>query len=385
MKKEKKLTAKCQNFGFTLVELLVVIAIIGILIALLLPAVQAAREAARRMQCTNNFKQFGIALHNYHDVRQSFPAMTECMVNKNGTRRTKWSGLFVLLPYLEQQPMYDTAVGELREVSSPDPDGTAAPSLKNKKVDAYFCPSDSGATEMSIDGTLISKTSIVLSLGDISHMEPDVYNNPEGPHVVSVEPHAALSQRGAFFPHKWRTFASILDGTSNTLAASETVTPTVENDRRVAGGVATAPSAPIGLWVSGSGLLPSPCMNQRDPSAPKFLKCAGKSRRGNRFVAGVPQWISFATILPPNAPSCYRAKDGSEKPSESWGIFSASSHHSGGVNALLLDGSVRFVSDTIDCGDLTIIRDPKVYLLAKSPFGVWGALGTMNAGESVSY
>src|SRR6476646_2441033 len=94
--------------GFTLVELLVVIAIIGVLVALLLPAVQAAREAARRMQCTNNLKQLGIALHNFHDSRQSFPAALDELITSpvtgSGAGTAAWTAH--ILPYIEQQAVY---------------------------------------------------------------------------------------------------------------------------------------------------------------------------------------------------------------------------------------------------------------------------------------
>ena len=94
--------------GFTLVELLVVIAIIGILVALLLPAVQAAREAARRMSCSNNLKQFGLALHNYHDVHKTFPYGTNPHIDPAWqTQCPKGSQLFKLMPFMEQDNIYD--------------------------------------------------------------------------------------------------------------------------------------------------------------------------------------------------------------------------------------------------------------------------------------
>ena len=120
-----------QRCGFTLVELLVVIAIIGILIALLLPAVQAAREAARRLQCTNNLKQIGLAMHGYHDGLRSFP-----IGSPRAADGFSWHA--AILPFLEQKPLYDQLAPT--GVIPPPTEGTAIMTQLN----VYRCPSDSG-------------------------------------------------------------------------------------------------------------------------------------------------------------------------------------------------------------------------------------------------
>ncbi len=142
--------------GFTLVELLVVIAIIGILIALLLPAVQAAREAARRSQCTNNLKQLGLALQNYHDVIKVFPprkgGSNGCSANAWCSNRGRKSGFIPILPYIEQNPLYEriragdpTGATSGGNVVPPDgPAGWQAWSVWNDAPDALLCPSDNG-------------------------------------------------------------------------------------------------------------------------------------------------------------------------------------------------------------------------------------------------
>jgi prepilin-type N-terminal cleavage/methylation domain-containing protein/prepilin-type processing-associated H-X9-DG protein len=143
------MTARRKRFGFTLVELLVVIAIIGILVALLLPAVQAAREAARRMSCSNNLKQIGLALHNYHDVYKQFAIGTRDQdpANPPGTARP-WNGgahrkgtvLVKILPFMEQQPLFDQLdfrgdiFAQLQALGFGSDNGT--------KMEIYICPSD---------------------------------------------------------------------------------------------------------------------------------------------------------------------------------------------------------------------------------------------------
>ncbi|MDR1958913.1 MAG: DUF1559 domain-containing protein, partial [Planctomycetaceae bacterium] len=129
------------RFGFTLVELLVVIAIIGILIALLLPAVQAAREAARRMQCSNNLKQLGLGIHNFHDSNKKLPAGMATIHQSPSNGQGRFGTLIQLCPYLEQQAMYDA----FRNKTNCDDIAANCPTeAVNVTIAGFVCPSKSG-------------------------------------------------------------------------------------------------------------------------------------------------------------------------------------------------------------------------------------------------
>ena len=179
-----------RTTGFTLVELLVVIAIIGILIALLLPAVQAAREAARRMQCANNFKQLGLALHNYHATWSSFPCGSTQL--SKGKERFGHAWPVFLLPYLEQQNLYDNFKwGQNGFIAS----NKNAKHFDNVNFSQMFCPSspyprftngrnavgDGGGTRIFI-GTVVGIAGAIPDVeGRARHDSSDV--EPESRHA----------------------------------------------------------------------------------------------------------------------------------------------------------------------------------------------------------
>jgi prepilin-type N-terminal cleavage/methylation domain-containing protein/prepilin-type processing-associated H-X9-DG protein len=361
--------AHSLRFGFTLVELLVVIAIIGVLIALLLPAVQAAREAARRSQCTNHFKQYALALHNYHDTHRAFPAKSGRVVNKdstgNLTSADQWAPLTFLLPFMEQQVRYNaiithvfTGTGAWYPWSNQSPIRGVIPTIS--------CPSDQNS---KVDANTVTRTNIVNSLGDAIQDNQSMDKN-------------GIGGRSPFVLNAWKTMAAITDGTSNTVAAGETKA-TATGDNREAGA-----SAMNGV---GSTLSTNPrqCLDYIELNDKKFLKSAYTyadnsdtantydARRGINAYFFSSSWTAFCTVLPPNTASCASAKR------DSWGVYSVSSNHVGGVNIALFDGSVRFVSDTISCIS-SGITTPKQVTSGASEFGVWGALGSINGRESTT-
>ncbi len=360
--------------GFTLVELLVVIAIIGILIGLLLPAVQAAREAARRMQCTNQLKQLGLAAQNFHDTNNYFPHRSYAKAFQkyanNNIAWDRWSAHVQLLPFIEQTALHT-------EIISVMEDGDSQPWTTDRPwcvdVGAFLCPSD-GGSKKSGTGTLHG-TNYVCNNGDIPNEQDwDEY-------------------RGAFASGDKHdmTIADFIDGTSNTLMFSEVVVGSQRTRSRIKGGVSTNSAAFQGAsgWPN-LGFVPSVCASVRKSDGTMSGSVADNDYLpGFRWADAKPVYTWFFTILPPNQPTC-AAGNG-----ESWAVTTASSHHSGGVNCALVDGSVRFVSDTIDAGDQNVMIEtymanqgqdatrPQDYA-GKSPYGVWGAMGSSGGGETVS-
>jgi prepilin-type N-terminal cleavage/methylation domain-containing protein/prepilin-type processing-associated H-X9-DG protein len=206
-----------HRWGFTLVELLVVIAIIGILVALLLPAVQAARGAARRMQCKNNLKQLGLALHNYHDVQTKLPPGF-MVVNEVGEINGGWAWSVFLMPYMEQSPLQDELSitrYSLNQVAS-DP---ALREILKTQLPGMKCPSSS----IEPLREYLGGTGIMVSTAN--------YMCCRGFFRYSGRTHLTVPNNGVLYGESSTCFANITDGLSNTIALGErTVLPIYQND-----------------------------------------------------------------------------------------------------------------------------------------------------------
>ena len=348
--------------GFTLIELLVVIAIIAILIALLLPAVQQAREAARRTQCKNNLKQLGLALHNYHDVYGKF-----CM-GKGGTGWTanysgNWgrlSGLVPLLPYIEQANLYNniqTAQTTGGLYNGGWPAGGPEPWVDRylpwrTQIPAFVCPSDGIVDQSWADGkSTIGKTNYGFSAGD-----------------SIVRGQNNMNPRGMFGANRCFGIADAQDGSSNTIMMAELVR--TQSLRDVLGGTAI---------VAGTDANPQLCRQAVDPNDAAVFATGVELRgwAGDRWCDSNISMTGINTVLPPNSPRC--AADGWDG---RWGIYSSQSRHTGGVQVLLGDGSVRFVSENIDSGNQNA-PDVDANGGGRSPYGVWGALGSRSGRETI--
>ncbi|SIN67876.1 prepilin-type N-terminal cleavage/methylation domain-containing protein/prepilin-type processing-associated H-X9-DG domain-containing protein [Singulisphaera sp. GP187] len=338
--------------GFTLIELLVVIAIIAVLIALLLPAVQAAREAARRSQCVNNLKQLGIALHNYHDTVGSLPMGAFDMTR--GCQQ--WSPLAMMLPYLEQTAIYNSMnyynIGGACSQSAANTTGFRS------SVNVFNCPSDVDRLT-NVEGHF----NYCANWGS----KPYRYtSNPNGPFFTTN--FTSLGGQPGGIP-KPISLASILDGTSNTAGFSERV-------KGIGNGGAlqltmdldpTKPSA-TPFTVTGPNDASSDGTAQTYYNSCKAIAPIAANISNTGIPGGMWHQVlmgdtCYTHVMTPNAMTCvYPAGTDRNHPQ---GALTATSRHSGVVNVLFLDGTVRAVKNTI------------------SP-PTWWAVGTMATGEVIS-
>jgi prepilin-type N-terminal cleavage/methylation domain-containing protein len=363
--------------GFTLVELLVVIAIIGVLVGLLLPAVQSAREAGRRNQCQHNLRQIAVGLANYESVNRGYPPM--CDLFGMGPGQVPAISSFVqLLPFLEQSDLYDRASRGTSSTPVPFmPRSTDVTPVWGVRLPIFICPSDVAASR-SYAGRL-GPSSYAANKGDW-------WNAPASTQTAAYAGSSSVfssvgssSFRGMFGVNTDLRAKDIVDGLSKTLAYAE---------RRIYTGEAAR--VPDAMWHNANSWT--------NPSACQVPAVLASKVVDGRFVgpgaipvswpsptnysswsSGLAFYHGIVTAVPPNGPSC----DMNGSPWWNMGLYTASSFHAGaGVNTVMGDGSVRFIGETIDAGDQSQRADPAVFGIgARSPFGVWGALGSRSGGE----
>ena len=373
-----------KRAGFTLIELLVVIAIIGVLVGLLLPAVQQAREAARRSMCSNQVKQLALACHTYADAQQAFPA------GQGGTY-TKWvspgishggrlSWIASVMPFMEQQMIADTIA------SFPDKPvwhgglRYGRPGIGNPTF--LRCPSD---TQPTVSAGQYAPTNYLGCYGDSTvNLRQRYFMNQSAGQRWKEKYRGAFGNAtyplsGETTPKanavKWGAeFQEFTDGLSNTALVSEGC---VGNGRQNISATNEDYRTAEAIGVAGVQNNPSACLAVRDGQ--KFA--AGTtlhSIKGGNYADGYISRTGFNTVLPPNSPSC-----GVVQNPTNWnhGVMSASSYHPNGVVMAMADGGTRYVNDSIDTGDLT----KKVGSAAsiQSHYGVYGAMGSKAGGEAI--
>ncbi len=325
--------------AFTLIELLVVIAIIAILIALLLPAVQQAREAARRTQCRNNLKQFGLAMHNYENAYKCFQRANYSSVTTSSTGWQGFAGHVMLLPYLDQAPLYN----QINFTQSFW--GGSNATLKATRLAAFLCPSDSGwryGTYGNDPGNTNGGGNNYCVSGGPSLLMLGATGGTVG--GTPGTPIAFVDQIGVCNLFRNITIADIRDGTSNTLAASELLIGDGNSTNFTLGDVIRGANIPAGF--------PNTFANQTQLNAYHTI-CQGAVAThygitGKNWINGMPGQTFFCTLNPPNSPNY----DCMECAGCSWydarSVITARSHHTGGVHCLLADGAVRFISNNLD-------------------------------------
>lgn len=306
--------------AFTLVELLVVVAIVGVLIALLLPAVQSARESSRRSACVNNLRQICIALQNYESSEGAFPP---AILFADGDRQfgAKWSAYARLLPYLEQG-----AIHQQIDFNAPVHDSPATP----QRIDVLLCPSE--------------EHDVARFAGGAPVHYPLNYGLNQGVWLV-YDPASKEGGPGAFVPNRSVEASTFTDGMSNTLCAAEVraYTPYYRNAH-------TRDDVP--------------------PAEPGVLcELGGQARMGSDLDenSGHTEWVDgqvhqtgFTAAFPPGTPvwcneegeqfdvDWTSASQGSNQTEPTYAAVTARSYHPGGVSAAWMDGSVRWVANSVD-------------------------------------
>ena len=344
-----------KRWGFTLIELLVVIAIIGVLIALLLPAIQAAREAARRNQCTNNLKQIGLALQNYHESYGMFPpGQTWARGDANDEG---WSALSHLLPFMDLSQVYDGLNFSMNGYGN-GPAWLSSASTNftplTKPVNAFLCPSDVNRfTTWNLNVVGYNNQRPVGSYL-ASHGDTWNYNVRTGQYAG----------RALFHLDSSVSIDDVLDGTKNTVAFAERLLGSTQKPTFNAGDIYRDCANPPGNDI--------PALNEsayRGVVADAESKVEGGTNHltglGSFWQLGRLGYGYYNHIFTPNSstPDCYFVIGGSQG-TGSDGVVSARSNHGGGVNVVLADGSCQFVSNSID------VR-------------IWWALGSREGNETV--
>jgi prepilin-type N-terminal cleavage/methylation domain-containing protein len=327
-------TTNIRRNAFTLVELLVVIAIIGILIALLLPAIQAAREAARRSQCASNLKQLGLAALNHESTNKRLPpGFRGKSVGGAYYYFDTWGTLALLTPFLEQTAVYNALDLKLTMYQLAPPYGINAPVAAKVFVSSFLCPTDRMVSvcsnEYAIDGPL-APTNYAFCMGT---------GTTTGQTGWLGSPYDA---DGVYYARSNLPMSQIKDGSSYTVGISE----------RLLGAGAESSSVSSRAEINPQTMYVNPGAETNDANCDGTLNINHSQLRMYTWVAGEPRCTMYNHYYPPNDrvhPDCASNYYGSGLVNYTGhGLSTARSNHRGGVNIEMIDGGVRFASDSID-------------------------------------
>jgi prepilin-type N-terminal cleavage/methylation domain-containing protein/prepilin-type processing-associated H-X9-DG protein len=343
-----------RRTGFTLIELLVVLFIISVLVALLLPAVQAARETARRGRCANNLRQIGLGVLNYHDTVGSLPLGEMLLYDRRYINPRvpcqPWiqdkSFLVAILPYVEQAALYN-AINQNLTIY-----GAENRTIGGMAVAAYACPSDPDSGVPRVGHPLARLTGIFDDPGAVAamlvstsyagcHSDGALLALPDPSLNCQVSPIRAAAANGCITDVGPLPLAAVSDGTSCTVMVAEKSTTILRPYLSQVDQLGHDYFSESGWWFSGA--------------------------MGDSLVTGL------------YAPNAYKKTSISNTYAWTW---STSSLHPGGVNVMMADGSVRFIKDTIDSRPPDSTEAPPP--LGKARTGVWQNLATRNGGEVIA-
>lgn len=371
-----------RRIGFTLVELLVVIAIIGILVALLLPAVQAARESAQRMQCSNKLKQIGLALHNYHDTYKTLPPAWVTAFPPNVTVNPtnpllatndwpQWSWGAMILPFVELQPLHNqlTVGSPLQLEQSRILSITSGTNILKTTLPAFLCPSSVAPPENDHFARRIGPGFVQVPNLPAHYTSTSSYIGSSSSYATDADGGLTVEQ-GVFVENKGTNFSAIQDGTSSVIAVGERVWQIKTRPNPVTGG-GTSIIFPIGA----GNVFGIPRRNGSNGANPSTATSTdsylpqGSDTRTSVVGIGRPR-INLTDHL-----------------NRGWAPRGFSSQHPGGAQFVFCDGSVHFLTETInaDHNQGQITPDETLLVRATEVDTIWERLIAKADGGDVNF